>query len=388
NRITFNRVFKNADLKYIYRPTSIEELLILSQEGRTSLPDPDLFGMNKNQTYLMIMSKIDLNGTLAAHALDEKKIQKKDVEVDDLIKFKDIKGNTKFFMPSDFAYTATANQDTSGMTKLEKMKRKILYKESEYYLFSGIPLKWLENQPTGDIVFDPIVELNFQPNNTEGYDNYLIYRENYSAYETYNAGSHSDLRVGRTYGNDFYIFRGLLKFDLSSIPTNVNIVSSILNLYAYYCSPYTGSTTIDIHKMNIYWEEGSQSYSPGKSNWHYRTQSDEWSQSGCQSGVDYESMVYATKTLTLSDDDSWIEFDIKDLTEYWVQNQSSNYGMMIKYQDDDVTITDNLHRYFRFYSSDATSNRPLLEVIYFEQETVTTYYVRDAAGNVIATYKR
>ena len=65
--------------------------------------------------------------------------------------------------------------------------------------------------------------------------------------------------------------------------------------------------------------------------------------------------------------------------------------MMIKYKDDEVAITDNLHRYFRFYSSDYPTDPellPLLEVVYFVQETVTTYYIRDAAGNVVATYRK
>jgi len=260
--------------------------------------------------------------------------------------------------------------------------------EEGYFLLSGIPMRELTRMPSGTVVFDPQVVLHIQPGAIGGYDASIIYDTANSSAQNNNYGKSNTLYIGRsaTANSNYLVSRSLLFFELSGIPTTANIDSAKLRLYCFNGNSSI-ATTLDVHKMLVYWDEGVGDGTTGQASWVKRTPSNNWGANGGLAGTDYSSSYYARITKSGSDVNTWFEWDIKTLVSQWVATPSSNLGLMVKFTDDGTAQTSNRH--FLMASSDYTTDatkRPILRVRYTFPD-VTVYYVRDAAGNVIATYK-
>ncbi|MCK5148080.1 DNRLRE domain-containing protein [bacterium] len=382
NVIVYPDVFKGVDLKFSYGTTRLKEEIWVNDDFRENLPNPEKYGMKNQSTYLVFITQIDLDGAPRSFARDMK-IKKSNFEGSDPIEFRNLNGDIKFFLPIDWAYLAKDRMDLHE-DLMVKIHRRIIHTDEGYFLLAGIKLSQLKKMSKGTVIFDP--QVVFQPNYTLGCDAKIIYKNNYTRHN-YNYGAHYNLHVGRTYFSSFDKCRTLINFDLSElIPSTATVNSATLSLYCNY-SFGSVSTVLDVHKMITEWTEGNNLGTNGYICWNKpMVSASTWN--GGSAGTDYVSSVSATITKAAANVNQWFDWNVENIVQDWVNNQSGNHGLIIKSRDDHVATQQ--HKFFQFYSSDYTtaSFRPKLVVEYTTNDFArTTYYIRDAVGNVIATYE-
>jgi hypothetical protein len=141
-------------------------------------------------------------------------------------------------------------------------------------------------------------------------------------------GSSTELRTNRVSVHDQEI---VMHFDLSSIPESATINSA--TLYAYNYNEYGGDLEGEIYRVTEDWDE----YTLVNSIAHDDTNP-------------YDSSP-------LGGAGSWKDFDITELVQEWVDGDYDNYGCVF------YGLTGSGY-FIRFYSREAASNNPYLEVDY------------------------
>lgn len=210
-----------------------------------------------------------------------------------------------------------------------------------------------------------MTELVLQPDATAGIDTWIM--ENY---DTYNSGIHVEFRVG-VYTALGSSMRGLLKFDISSIPVGVTITSAVISLYSIAVAAV--SRSISAHKGLTQWYEGNKNFATlaagvDGSTWALRNNNGSvaWGAAGGQSGMDYAATP--TATTAVSAINTWYTWDVTADVQSWYAGTTTNYGHFF--------IGDEANAYSRCYfcSSDYTVNttlRPKLTVTYTSAAALT-----------------
>jgi len=166
--------------------------------------------------------------------------------------------------------------------------------------------------------------------------------------------------------------------------------SAKLELYCNYVNSSKNQypAVIDLHKMLVPWDEGNAIGTVDTANWNYRQNNSNWGAPGAQAGVDYASSAASSFTITGNSIlNSWLSWDVQTVVSDWLATPSSNHGVMLKLTDD----LNSVYKYFKFPSADYTTDpslRPKLTITYTTDNFTTVYYIRDASGQVIATYER
>jgi hypothetical protein len=128
-----------------------------------------------------------------------------------------------------------------------------------------------------------------------------------------------------------YSRRSVIKFDLSGIPSGATITSATLKLYETGTYGYT--RTINIHKLNTAWSEGSVT----------------WASPWITAGGDYNSTASASASISWTSvlkQDSWtVTSDVQAIV-----NGTANNGWLVKDNNE-----DNSQQYWQFGSKEATS---------------------------------
>lgn len=173
----------------------------------------------------------------------------------------------------------------------------------------------------------------------------------------------SEQNTGRNYGNCTTLlvdgqngaraYRGLLKFDVSSIPANAIINSASLSLTAtavQSANPFS----IDVHRMTRDWTEGAQCNTNGTPNWNDYSAGNPWT----ALGGDYNATVRGTTSVSTTGSYNWT---ITSLVQEWVNGTSSNFGMLMKFNNE---ATANEQKTFGSVENATAGNRPVLTVNY------------------------
>ena len=181
--------------------------------------------------------------------------------------------------------------------------------------------KWLD-EAKYPIYIDPTLEL--QPDADEGYDNFIA-NDNPGTAEYLNIGAFIALQLRVTDTEE--IKNVLIKFDLSDIPQNSTIISSILSLYMY---SNHGDITIRKYRILRDWGEGNKDIAEateGESSWAWYARPNEWSTWGAQSiGEDIAEADDDDTTILYSQGvNIWVDFDVTASTQQII-NTGINYG--------------------------------------------------------------
>ncbi len=157
--------------------------------------------------------------------------------------------------------------------------------------------------------------------------------------------------------------RTLIQFDLSTIPSGVEITSATLKLYyaTYSCSVVAGESP----GGRTYWAyQVTQPWTGSESSWSKYDGTNSWT----TAGGDYTE-TGGGNAIMPSSFPTWVEFDVTTIVEAWVEDSQPNYGFLIKDGDETLTVEDWVWASFRSseYSSQADKN-PILEITYTQSD--------------------
>jgi hypothetical protein len=192
----------------------------------------------------------------------------------------------------------------------------------------------------------PITEetITIQPG-PEGKDSYVSSNDpdtNYWTLPYMNIGKIPLISMGANRANYIYVydyFRAYLQFNLSSLPAGAVIVNAELKLYQFNNSG-TEDFMISLYQVTESWVESTIT-------WNDRP--------------DYISSPESTITATAGAT-TWLSWDITGLVQGWLDENISNYGMMLKDTDESSPNVSGC------YSSEFISEptlRPKLEITYY-----------------------
>lgn len=149
-----------------------------------------------------------------------------------------------------------------------------------------------------------------------------------------NYGSTGDLLVGNSASGNVGIYRSLLKFDLSSIGTEMITTKGILKLYFDYDNMI--DLNISLNNVNQDWTE---------------------------MGVTWANQPTADQEITqflVGSQRGYISVDITNLVSQWQKATIENDGVLLK------SVDETLTEIRRFYSRETTQYKPILEVEYYD----------------------
>ncbi len=166
-------------------------------------------------------------------------------------------------------------------------------------------------------------------------DNSIILALNDPAVEVSN-GAGIQIFVGRTRPRASSIQRGLIRFDVSSIPASATVVDAQLNLNVDRAAPGSGAQPLNLHRATASWGEGESNAGGGggdlsqtnDASWRYRFYPTVlWT----TPGGDFVSAPSAS--LSVLDSDRALTISSSGLigdVALWVSQPSLNFGWLLK----------------------------------------------------------
>ena len=136
------------------------------------------------------------------------------------------------------------------------------------------------------------------------------------------------------------IVRTYVKFDLSSIPTDVRVTDADLKLYQYSANG-TDNFVIGLYKITNDWDESTIDWDPQPT-----------------SSTDAEITIDITAAAI-----TWKSWDIDTLVQGWLEGTITNYGMVLK-DTDESSVNTIAYFYTSDYITD-TTKCPKLEIDYY-----------------------
>jgi hypothetical protein len=159
--------------------------------------------------------------------------------------------------------------------------------------------------------------------------------------------------------------RGLIELDLSGIPAGATIVSAELSMYMSINSNAPNGTEIEIevHRITRSWLEGTstQGNNLDGASWQVYDAVNPWD----NAGGDFDPTVEAVHIIIQDETRKKHKWDITSLVQYWMDNPSENYGMLLK--DSDEGTGSGTETFFGTFATmaDGRSNRIPKVAIYY-----------------------
>ncbi|MEK7583658.1 MAG: DNRLRE domain-containing protein, partial [Patescibacteria group bacterium] len=181
----------------------------------------------------------------------------------------------------------------------------------------------------------------------------------------WNQGGQSALAIGLANG-PLKNRRSLIKFNLSAVPAGATITNAELQLTCIYKWNSNADNVVNAHRILRPWVEGTSADGTWirqvASSWFHTNYPEQWGQPGAdQIGVDRSTSTMGSATITATCTNttySW-NLDTATVTD-WVNNPSTNYGMMLTGNESTQDIT----RQFASSENATTANRPKLFITY------------------------
>jgi len=193
-----------------------------------------------------------------------------------------------------------------------------------------------------------VYTLILQPNGTDGFDTYLL-----STSATSNYGTSADMGVGENNNSTNRVARSLIKFDLSALPADAQIVSASLSLWTSKDFS-SNDATYSVYRLNTPFNET-------QANWNRSATGSNWQSPGAAGANDRESAAIGSVQILNNEalnSEKQIALDPAKIQEMF-NGGFTNNGFLIKSESE-------LNDRFDFKTSDTStaSQRPKLVIQY------------------------
>jgi hypothetical protein len=240
--IVYEDVFPGTDVVWTYENIGLKENIILSNTTKTLLQShpPSDYGLG-DSSYLVFITELDYQNLVLYNTSG---ILNGNVTVSDgWIAFKDdALGYFKCALPIGEAY------EFFNESVRQKLVYRVLQYNNNFYLLSGLKITDLFDM-SFPVVIDPTLAV--YSSSSDGYLDMSSNNDYNTAWSSSTGTVHDSLdflRMGQyKFKTYYYIYRGFLFFNTSSIPANANITNATLSLYKY--TDYS-STDFDIVVQN------------------------------------------------------------------------------------------------------------------------------------------
>ncbi len=115
--------------------------------------------------------------------------------------------------------------------------------------------------------------------------------------------------------------KSLLRFDLAAIPAGKTVDEATLRLY-YKGRSNSNALTLGTYRLLAPWVDS-------QATWTQRMTGMNWVVSGLGSGSDYAATGGGASPV-LGDGGSWVEIDMTEMAQAWVDNSTQNYGLLLR----------------------------------------------------------
>jgi hypothetical protein len=152
------------------------------------------------------------------------------------------------------------------------------------------------------------------------------------------------------YNSDNYNRRGLIKMDVSLIPSGAVVVASVLRLTVY--SNLAGTNSV------LYGYKLTNDWVSGQVNFNQRSTGQNWG----TAGGDFDAGL-ATMGTAVFEDDLYTDVEINTkVTQAWLTSASTNYGLILRVADE-ASGSHYLQYWTGLYATPAS--RPRLTIQYY-----------------------
>jgi len=227
NNVKYDNILAGTDITYTYSNTELKEKITLDEITKTMLINnpPSSFGLSNQDSYLVFVTKLDCSG-LGLYDNDDVQQTGNFTISESGIALRDAQNIFRCAIPLGEAY------ESNDETIRQPLTYRIIQYNNNCYLLSGLKTTDLMDM-NFPVVIDPT--LTIISSTSDGY----IYNHNGTYTNAWNApsGTVSSLSdtiyVGQHYHifSDYYIYRGYLFFNTTSIPVDAMINSMVLSLY-------------------------------------------------------------------------------------------------------------------------------------------------------------
>jgi len=253
-----------------------------------------------------------------------------------------------------------------------------------YFVISAnINSYWSGNQDTSFPKYEEYGKYNsrlmigiFDPTSPNGLDyNPMIGLEfdlqNYYQYETYYYDYVTDdVRVfgeypDSTYGGTYYtvigtsafdkISRTLIKFDLSELPSDIEIIYAYVSMKVIICGPGADDQPIDIHRNTESWDESTVT----------------WNNAPAYDATP-TTLIYGAES-TIDPTTRWTTFDVTEDVRDFVNGIETNYGWTFKAE----TEPGDMNSYNVYNTKEASTDKPRFNVCYRKWRRVKPFLSTD-----------
>jgi hypothetical protein len=161
----------------------------------------------------------------------------------------------------------------------------------------------------------------------------------------------------------------LVRFDLSSLPPGVQVVSANLQLWSYYADNST-PTLVEAYQVLRAWTDI-------EATWIESQSGQPWVGPGCSSGG-LDRTTVPLDTRTLSTVNRWYSFDVTGAVRQWTNGWMPNHGLLL--------LASSVSNHHALRSSDwlDVDQRPKLEIVY-QVPTATPTDTQTATPSATAT---
>ncbi len=226
NSINYEDVFTGTDVTWSYGNTGLKEEITLSNTTKTVLQNhpPSQYGLHDASSYLVFITKLDyqnLNLYNGSVAIDGNvTISENGAE------FRNLAGQFKCALPLGEAY------EINNESNREKLTYRIIHLNGNTYLLSGLKASNL-NAMTFPVVIDPTLTVYSISSDGHVYNSGTSYTTVQAASTGTIDGSGAYITIGqkKIFPGTYYIYRGFVFFNTSTLPSSAYLDDATLSLY-------------------------------------------------------------------------------------------------------------------------------------------------------------